>query len=200
MRRRILVLSVAVVAVVASACSSGGHHSAAGTTTSTTASAGPNPDVIPSVITPAYVDAVFRVLEHIDGNASRSLIAAKAVTPQVLADIRAIYNDPLYAEEVQIAHQSLQGDLTNVKKPPGDVVITVTSLISSSGRCVFVRTASDYSAVLLNPGPAVGAEYWALRRKTAGDDPGNINPTPWALAFNVDYSSGPTIVSNPCAG
>ncbi len=197
MRRRILVLSVAVVAVVASACSSGGHHSAAGTTTSTTASAGPNPDVIPSVITPAYVDAVFRVLEHIDGNASRSLIAAKAVTPQVLADIRAIYNDPLYAEEVQIAHQSLQGDLTNVKKPPGDVVITVTSLISSSGRCVFVRATSDYSAVIVKVPPQPSSEYWALAPKTSGDDPSHLNPTPWALFFNRTFET-PTSIPDQC--
>jgi len=196
MKRRIAGLRAVVGALfLASACSSG-HHTAAPTTTTTAA---PNPDVIPAVITPAYVDAVFKVLEHIDGNASRELISSKAVTPQVLADIRSIYNDPLYAQEVQIAHQSLQGDLSNVRQPLGDVVVTVTHLISSSPTCVFVETASNYDAVLYKTGNPVASEYWALRPKQNGSDPGHLNETPWSLAFNVDYNS-PTSIPDQCAG
>jgi hypothetical protein len=202
MRRRMSALGLAAVIAGGAACSSG-HRTDPTKTTSTTSTSfsptGANPDVIPSVITPAYVDAVFNVLEHIDGNASRALIASNAVTPTVLADIRAIYNDPLYAQEVEIAHQSLQGSLSNVKRPPGDVRITVSSLISGSRTCIFVRTTSDYTAVLLHPGPAVAAEYWALTPKVRADDPSGINPTEWALSFNVDFPT-PTTVPNQCGG
>ena len=196
MRRRFLALG-AVAVILVSGCSSGGHH-ASGATTSSAVGASPHPDVIPAVITPAYVNAVFRVLEHIDGDASRALIASDAVTPGVLADVRAIYNDPLYAQEVQIAQESVHGDLANVRHPPGDVRITVLSLISASRSCIFVKTASDYSAVLRQPGPPVASEYWALKPKQAGGDPGHLNPTPWALSFNVDYKTA-TSIPDQCA-
>lgn len=200
MRRRYLATGAVLVGLL-TGCSGGGHDPhASGTTTSTTSSSlSPNPDVVPAVITPAYVDAVFRVLEHIDGNASRTLIAAHAVTPKVLADIRAIYNDPLYAQEVKIAQQSLQGSLRNVKTPPGDVRVGVVSLISSSPDCIFVRTADDYTDVLVTPGPAPASGYWGLQRKQPGHDPQGLNPTPWALSFNAVFNT-PTSVPNQCAG
>ncbi len=198
MRRRILVLSVAVVAVVASACSSGGHHSAAGTTTSTTASAGPNPDVIPSVITPAYVDAVFRVLNHINGNATRELFRAGSVTRSVRVDFRALFNDPLYQQELRNAAASLRVTRSSLRDPIGDVTTTVQSVISASSRCIFVATRSDFSAVDVHPTQAP-AEYWGLEPKSPGDDPSNLNSTPWALWFNADYLT-PTSIPDQCVG
>jgi hypothetical protein len=202
MRRRQLIFSAVLVLLLA-ACSSG-HRAAApptaaATTPATTADAppGPNPDVIPPVITPAYVDAVFNVLEHIDGNASRQLIAARAITPGALADIRSIYNDSLYAQEVEIAHQNLQGDLSNVRRPPGDVRVTVRSLLSGSARCIFVEVSSDYSEVVTSPPPPQASEYWGLQPKQKDSDPGHINPTPWAFFFNRTFST-PTQIPNQC--
>jgi hypothetical protein len=194
MRRRILALG-AVLACLVAGCSSS-HRVAATTTTSTVP--GPNPDVVPAVITPAYVNAVFRVLEHVDGNASRSLIAAKAVTPAVLADIRAIYNDPLYQQEVKIAEQSVGQNLSDVRRPPGDVRVTVIDLISWSQQCIFVQTRDDYSQVLIHPGSSPSSGYWGLRRKTPGNDPRSLNPTPWALFFNAVYAA-PTSIPDQCA-
>jgi hypothetical protein len=176
------------VLLLASACSSG-HHTAGPT---------PNPDVVPAVITPAYVNAVFKVLEHVDGNASRALIASKAVTPQVLADIRSIYNDPLYTEEVRIANESLQGSRSNIRQPLGDVDVTVIRMISASPTCIFVQTSDDYSAVLVTPGPSPAAGYWGLRPKQPGADPSGLNQTPWALFFNAVYQSR-TSVPDQCA-
>lgn len=197
MRRRILVLSVAVVAVVASACSSGGHHSAAGTTTSTTASAGPNPDVIPSVITPAYVDAVFRVLNHINGNATRSLLASKSMTSSVRADLRAIFAGPLYLKEVQLDQTSIKGSLANVRQPPGDVTTQVVRLIHVTGRCIFVAVTENYGAVLYKPGPPPSSGYWGLQPKVASSDPEHLNPTGWSFFFNAVYKT-PTSVPDQC--
>ena len=195
MKRRVRGLSAAVGSIALMTACSSGHHISAPTTTTTTA---PNPNIIPAVITPAYVDAVFKVLEHVDGNASRQLIAAKAVTPDVLADIRAIYNDPLYTDEVRIAHESLQASTSNVRQPPGDVGVSVIRLISTSANCIFVQTSDDYSTVLVAPGPSPAAGYWGLRRKQSGADPNQLNSTPWALFFNAVYKS-PTSVPNQCA-
>lgn len=195
MRRRFLALGAVLVGLTAG-CSTGTHRSAAPPTTATT-SAAVNPDVVPAVITPAYVDAVFAVLEHIDGNASRALIAANAVTPEVLADIRAIYNDPLYAQEVKIAQQSIQGNLSNIRRPPGDVRIRVKRLIFASSQCVFVEADSDYGAVVYAPPNKPASEYWELRPKQSGADPARINATPWALAFNRTFET-PTSIPNQC--
>lgn len=196
MRRRFLAIG-GVLMVLLAGCSSG-RHLTAGPPTTTTAASSPNPDVVPAVITPAYVDAVFAVLEHIDGNASRALIRAHAVTPEVLADIRAIYNDPLYAEEVKIAYESLQGNLSNVRRPPGDVRIGVTRLLAASSTCIFVETRSDYSRVVFKPPAQPASEYWVLRPKEPGADPKHLNATPWALSFNRTFQS-PTAIPNQCA-
>ena len=191
-------------------CTSG-HISAATTTIPTTAStpvpttvstdgtaATPNPDVIPAVITPAYVNAVFAVLNHINGDAVRALLAANAVTPTVKRDLRAIFNDPLYAEEVNILQESLSTGLSGIRQPPGDRVTTVISLIDGTNTCIFAATKTDFGAVLLkDPAPAA-AEYYSLGPKQAHHDPYHLNSTPWAFSFNATYMS-PTTIPDQCA-
>jgi hypothetical protein len=202
MRTRLLILGVAV-AVALGACSSGTHQSApptsvsAPSTTAVPASDAPNPDVIPPVITVAYVNAVFAVLNHINGDAVRALLLSRAVTPIVETYLRAIYNDPLYAQEVNIARQSLVGNLNNVRQPTGDLLTNVKQLIAASSRCVFVQTQTDFSQVLIRPDPTAASEYFALTPKQPGADPNHQNPTPWALKFNADYKT-PTTIPDQC--
>lgn len=194
MRRRILALG-AVLVMLGAGCGAGRHAAA---TTTTTTVAGPNPDVVPPVITPAYVDAVFAVLNRIYGNAVRDMITADAVTSTALSDLRAIFDDPLYAKEVGIAHDSLTPEnLSNVRHPPGDVRTSVVRLVSASATCVFVQTTDDYSSVLVHPGPAPAVGYWGLERKQPGHDPLHLNPTPWAFFFNGVFTS-PTSIPNQC--
>ena len=195
MRRRYLALWAGLL-FSAGACAGGSHHSAP---TTTAPSGGPNPDVIPSVITPAYVNAVFRVLNHINGDASRALLAAGKVTPGVLTDLRAIFNDPLYAQEVKIAQQSIAGNLSNVRRPPGDTKTTVENLIWATSTCVFAMVLQDYSQVTVRPEPAAPPGYWGLEPKAQGDDPLHLNPTPWALSFNAVFPTPPTSIPNPCS-
>jgi hypothetical protein len=203
MRLKLLALGAATSILIA-ACSSGSHRASPSTTlpTPVTTAVGrttvPNPDVVPSVITVPYVNAVFRVLNHINGNVSRSLLSNNKLTPQAQVDLRAIYNDPLYTREVIIAQQSVTSDVANVRKQPGDIVTTVRNLIAASRRCIFVGTNSDFSAVLLNPGPPAPSEYFGLAPKEQRNDPEHINPTPWALTFNATYLT-PTKIPNQCA-
>ena len=159
---------------------------------------GPNPDVIPAVITPAYVNAVFKVLNHIDGDVSRSLVANGTLTPSDMQLLRAIYGDPLYADEVRIAAETEDQDVGNVKHPLGDRVTTVVALIDASASCVFVATRSDYSQVLIHPTASAASEFWRLSPKKRAFDPGHLNPTDWMLTFNATYTT-PTSIPDQCA-
>ena len=182
------------LALVGSACSGGSGHASP----TTSAALGPNPDVVPLVITADYVNAVFKVLNHVNGNAVRTLLSTGQVTPGVQTDLRAIFNDPLYQEEVRIAGQSIQGNLSNVQRPPGDIQTTVVELVDSSPSCIFVQTKSTYSAVLVHPTPPAASEYWVLRPKQPGTDPSGLNPTPWSLSFNANYTT-PTTIPDQCS-
>jgi hypothetical protein len=193
MRRRVWVLGVVVLLFAVSACSGGGKKDAR-----PPAIPGPNPDVIPAVITPAYVNAVFKVLNHIDGDATRLLAVQRVITPAVQTDYRAIYNDPMYASELAAASESIQqGVIKNVRTDAGDAVTTVVRLISASPRCIFVETATDLSAVFVEPRPSPASEYYELSPKQHGADPEHLNPTPWAISFNAAYLQ-PTEVASRC--
>jgi hypothetical protein len=166
----------------------------------TVASAGggvPNPDVIPPVITAAYVNAVLAALNHVYGDVTRALRSSLAITPDVRRDLRSIFNDPLYAQEIQAAGISLRGAIENVRPNSGDGLTVVTHLISASSSCVFVETSTDLSNVLVNPTPQAASEYYALKPKVNGNDPNRLNPTPWAFAYNAAFLK-PTKVKDPC--
>ena len=209
MRREALVLGAAML--LCAGCSSAGRVSAdsptsAATTVAattlpavtTTSGTGINPDVIPSVITVPYVNAVFKVLEHLDGDVSRSLLAAGRLTPSATSYLRSIFNDPLYAKEVTISKQSIAGDTSNVRRPPGDVVLKVVDLVSASPTCIFASTSADYSAVLIKPETPPASAYIGLDLKQVGANNGSFNPTPWAIFFNAVFVQE-AVVPNQCA-
>ena len=113
-----IVAVVVLVALGAAGCGSGKHSSTPTTrSTAATTSAPPsvsststtvdpiNPDVVPTVITPAYVDAVFKVLNHIDGNATRSLASANALLGSGRQDLEQSIWIPFYGQEVQAANR-----------------------------------------------------------------------------------------------
>jgi hypothetical protein len=210
MRNKILTLGtlVALLALPLAACSGGSHDAApttlasppattAASTQAAPTSASPNPDVIPPVITVAYVNAVFAVLNHVYGNATRSLRASHAITASAKEDLRAIFNDPLYSTQVQAATLSLKGAINNVRPDAGDGSTVVTKLLNATPSCVFAETRTDLSAVLVHPTPSAASEYYKLAPKQPSADPHDLNPTPWAFSFNAAYLT-PTTLSNQC--
>lgn len=193
MRHRFLAISAACSLLVwtASGCSGGSGHHADPTTTTT------SPYAVPPVITAAYVDSVFAALNHVQGDATRALMSARAVTPGLQVDLRAIFNDPLYAEEVKIYGEELQAGLDHFRQVPGDIRTTVRDLVHASSTCVFVETVSDADEVNLKPIQPPASEYWMLQPKQPGADPDHLNPTGWSLSFNADYDA-PTSVPDQC--
>jgi hypothetical protein len=157
-----------------------------------------DPYAIPAVITPAYVDKVFVALNHVDGDASRILLARNSVTSGVTTILRSIYNDPLFSEQVKIASQSLQSPIPGLRHPLGDIQTSVVQLISGSPKCIFAKTTSNYTAVLVDPGPPAGSEYFELTPTQVGANAGHLNPTPWSMTFNADYLK-PTRIPDQCA-
>lgn len=210
MRREALVLGAAML--LCAACSSAGRSSApsastsaaSGTVTTTSLPAtttslpgGINPDAIPRVITIPYVDAVFRVLNHINGNAARSLVESGTISSSVVADLKSIYGPLLLPVELRVFSTGLTQDTSNLRHPMGDRVTLVRRIISSSVSCIFVETVTNLTAVELHPTAEPADEYWELTLKQRGQDPQRINSTPWVAAYNVDYLV-PTKMASLC--
>jgi hypothetical protein len=192
MRR--LVMAFLAASLALTACSSSARHASAPPPTSTPAA---DPYAIPAVITPAYVNSVLAALNHVNGDAVRSLLAAGKVTDTVRLDLRAVYNDPLYQHELSIADETLHGDLANIRRPPGDRSTTALNVISASQTCIFAKTESDFAKVVRDQSPRAGSEYFELTRTQPGTDPTRLNPTPWSMTFNTSYVA-PKSVPNQC--
>jgi hypothetical protein len=201
MRHAFLALGAAAVLSAAS-CSSGSPRASIPATTVaplTTTTTAPDPDVIPPVITPAYVNAVFVVLNHLASNASRLLATDRAVTPEVKSDLRAAFNDPVYAQQVQMAQQALlQGVVNNVKLSGGDPVTVVLRLMTATPGCIFAETRTNFSPIEIHATPTPASEYYELRPKQRGADPMHLNPTPWAISREEAFLT-PTSVVSTCA-
>ncbi len=201
MRRAIWGLGGAVT-VLAAACGTGHRQSVlpsttaapAASTTATTSSAQDVVDPVPAVITVPYVNAVLAQLEAVYGNASRLLVRSRSVSPLVLSDLRAIFNDPEYGAQTQIFRQAAAQPIRGVRAVPGNRVTTVVRGVTMSRSCIFVQTKTDYSQVDVTTVPGRGTEFFTLHPKQAGVDPAHLNHTPWAIAGTASY---PTSVQEP---
>jgi hypothetical protein len=157
-----------------------------------------NPYAVPQVITVAYVNSVLKALNHVNGNAARELALSHQVNDQVKTDLRAIFNGPAFALQIEGAEQSIkQGIVDNVRPDGGDVRTVVVNLLTATRRCVFFQSASDTSALFQHPVPNPASSYVELIPKQIGVDPEQLNSTPWAFALEVG-SLKPAAVPNPC--
>ena len=198
--KRIYLALGALFLLLVPACSSPSHAAdPPSTTAAPTKTAPADPYAIPQVITVAYVNSVLKALFDVYGDATRSLAAERAVTPSVKADLRAIYLDPFYGDQIRAADISLRGAISNIRSDPGNPVATVEHLDDGSASCIFVETKTDLAAVLRSTTPGAASEYYELVPKPSSIDPGHINPTPWAIGFNVAYTT-PTRMVHGCGG
>ncbi len=181
-----VVLAALLAATVIAGCGGGRHHSAPTATM--------NLAVIPPVITPAYVNAVFLQLNHVYGNALRQLVATHDVNADVSADLRAIYDDPQYAHEMNIFSAGLT-DLTRVKSPPGDPIITVKSIQEAAATCIETTVSIDGSPVTHSAAAPVTG-YVVLDPSLPSNDPRKLNSTAWTMQYEEPV---PPPVGTTCA-
>ncbi len=209
MRRKVLMLGGVVLLAIA-ACSGPSHHSTTPTSvpappTSAPSTSAPStvsatdPYSVPRVITVAYVNSVLAALAHDNSDAARAFSDSRSINAVVTTDLRAIFNDPAYAQQIQDLVQSLrQGIISEVRPNGGDLKITVTRLITGTSSCIFVETTSDTSALFVHPSPPPASEYFELQPKQAGADPKHLNPTPWSFAYDEVFFT-PTSAPSRCA-
>lgn len=154
-------------------------------------------DPVPAVITVPYVNNVLAQLNRVYSAALKTSLETRSVNSQVKTDLRAIYADPLYSEEVRGFELQLEHLPNDLRSPLGNRVTTVVKLISASRSCIFVSTKEDFSKIVSNPGPRFGSEYYSLVPRKAKDDPDHLNPTPWQFGYNL-ASIGTEIVNDQC--
>ncbi|MDP9404168.1 MAG: hypothetical protein M3P85_12775 [Actinomycetota bacterium] len=149
----------------------------------TTTTAAPDPFAIPEVIDEAYVNRVLAALDQVDGEALRRVVATEGIDADVLPMLRAIYNDPQFALELESLRSVLARGLDNFKTPPGNRKTTVARLISASPNCILLEAETEFSDVLRTETPDVPdeVELFTLRPTQQDANPSRVNPTPWSV-------------------
>lgn len=138
---------------------------------------------VPPRITVAYVDAVLRVLDHIEGNGVRAAVTAHNLTPKTMRDFRSVFAPTLRSSQYLSLLQAIHDDYAGFRQPPGDVVIVARRVIAASPTCVFARVHTDYAAESRLKTARVVAEYLELRKRPTAT-PRGLNPTRWLIAFD----------------
>lgn len=157
-----------------------------------------DPYAVPAHITPAYVQRVLDALDAVDGDATRLIVANRALVKPALYRLEAIDSQSWFGEMTNTwAGQIAQG-LTNYQASPANKRDAVQHLISSSRSCIFVKVTTDYSAVARSHGPPQ-VNYIVLRPSPPPAAYDDFNPTPWVIDLE-GYNSQGLEPSDPCVG
>jgi hypothetical protein len=189
MRLKIWALGGALLLAVAG-CGGTGKAGAGGSPTTVA-------DPVPAVITVSYINHVLAQLNVVYSDALRISLTTKQITPQVKTDLRAIYADPLYQEEINGFELQLKHYPSDLRPHIGNRITTVVKLISASPKCIFITTQENFSQIVAHPGRGFGSEYYSLVRKASKDDPDHLNRTPWQFGYNF-ASIKPHLVADQC--
>jgi hypothetical protein len=153
---------------------------------------------VPATIDAAYLNKVFAALEHVDGDATRAVVASKNFVPDAANRLRAIYAEDEFQEQVNLwLDVIIEKRLNRLKPSPGDRSSVTAKVHTAAPECIFVAVMRDYSPVAIAPGPP-DLEYVTLRPIDPQRDPLDLNPTPWMIESAGLRSDG-SVPSNPCA-
>ena len=162
-------------------------------TTPTTAA---DPYAVPATIDAAYLNKVFAALEHVDGDATRAVVANQDFVPDAAKRLRAIYAEEEFQNQVRLWVDLVNKGLAGFKSPPGDRRTAIVDVHTATPQCVFVAVRRDYSGVIGSVG-AGRTNYVALRPLDLARDPSDLNPTPWAIAWD-GYNTDGSTPGDPC--
>lgn len=132
----------------------------------------------------ATIDRVLAGLDGVMGDTQRILVRERRITPEVTERLRAIYVGPELLNQIDAFRADVANGLVGVKNPPGNRVTTVSRLITVSPICIFVEVTRDYAPVTAGAAPRPASLYVVLVTKSEGDDPRQLNPTPWAMLYD----------------
>jgi hypothetical protein len=171
-----------------------------GGTSSTTSTSVVSYDV-PAVIDLPYVKRVVSAYDHALGDAIRVLVRDQGLSDEFLKYLVGLYTEPEFEFQQKLWSEEVSGGrLAKTQPQPGDPRTTVLTLVRGDARCVIARAERDYGPTLLPEHPPIESaqdDYIVLVPEKPGRDPLNINPTPWALAFD-GFKEDNSVPTNSC--
>lgn len=186
-RRRIAALGVATATLAVGACDRGADDaprandpSTASSTTSTVPRASDPSFAVPPTIDAAYVERVLAELDRVQGDVVRRIAETGAFAGGDVTPLRAIFLDPELRAQTE-GFRGLVQSRDRLRRPPGDNRSTVVRLVTARPECIYAETTVDVSATVVDPPPPF-TSYVALRPTRPGDDPQDLNRTPYAIA------------------
>jgi hypothetical protein len=158
---------------------------------------------IPPVVDLAYVQRVVSAYDHALGDAIRVLVRDRSLSDEFLKYLVGLYTPAEFEFQQKLWTDSVaQGRLDRTPARPGDPKTAVLRTERADESCIVARVDRDLTATL-NPGepPARPAHdhYMVLVRKDVSRDPLQVNPTPWAVAFDGSKDDN-SVPVNSCAG
>jgi len=183
-----------VFGLVLASCGSGGDLGPSATVpTAPPATAAPDPFAVPDVIDEAYVNRVLAALDAALGDVVRLVLREKAVTPEAVERLGAIYEGVVLQLREASLRDDQRGGFAGYRTSPGNRATTTTDLINTGSACVFAAVEVDYSAVSTEI-DEVQMQWIALRHRPSL---GPGNPTPWVFIYD-GFQQDLTEPEDPC--
>lgn len=189
-----------VVVGVLVACGDDGEPPAPATTTGPTTTEPPttittvDPFTVPddpADITEAYVEAVLRELERINGDALR-LAIAEGMSPAV-ADLLLAIGSPDFAERrADLLLEESEAGWPGIRQSPGDVITFVTDILAATVDCVGVAAKQDFSRV------GEGNNVVSVRIELERREPTTVNRTGWVFVLRQPVTESSEL-DEPCS-
>lgn len=183
--RRWAAVAVCLAVLAAAACTKGNTVETPGATVGTAAptTTTTDPYAIPNPIDVAYVNRILAGLDAANGDVTRMVVATKTIPREAYDRLKALYGtEKILNFVLDSLSQDVAFHLNEFKPTPGNVVSTVTDLISAKPTCIFAKVARDYSAVASSP-PPVDTQWIAVVPLDPARDPSRVNPTRWMLVY-----------------
>lgn len=155
-------------------------------------------DSVPEVIDAAYVERVMAALDHVYGDAIRTLATERTITEDFLSRLAAIYTPSEFALAQDLWVKDLANGLRGLLTDPADPDTTIDRLLRSDRDCVVAAVTRRFAPTRDHADPITPQRFIGLIPKPESQPNGSINPTPWVISFDgfKDDGSEP---STPCA-
>jgi hypothetical protein len=177
-----------VAALMVGACNGGADGRSDDTlppTSETTVTTAPD-YTVPAVIDVAYVDKVMAALDHVYGDAIRTLARERKITQDFLDRLAAIYGNRFFRLAQDSWSRELVDGLSGLRPVPGDPRTTIATLTTATRDCIVAPVVRDFSQVRTAPAPTPQRFVGLIPdvEKTP------LNPTGWVLAYDGWTTSG----------
>jgi hypothetical protein len=146
-----------------------------------------DPFTVPDEITVEYVEAVLTELEKINGDALR-LAIAEGFSADVTDLLETAFEGQPLADRANVLANVNPADFE--AGPPGDISVSVLSLVTATVDCVAADVLEDYTTVAPSGSPSVSVRVTLVR--------GDANNTGWLVRNRAVEGDEAGVV--PCLG